>query len=42
MAVITDATQCKKFSQAYCELEIYALIHLSIQELAMFVYRRVL
>ena len=40
--VTADAPQCKSFSQAYCELETYALVHLSIQEAAMFVRRRVL
>ena len=38
----SDATQCKSFSQAYYELETYALIHLSFQEAAAFVRRRVL
>ena len=32
----------KNISQAYCESETYALIHLSIQEAAMFVHCRVL
>ena len=32
----------KKISQAYCESETYALIHLSIQEAAMFVHCTVL
>ena len=36
-----DVTQCKSFSQAYCEPETYALVHLSIQEAAVFVHRRV-
>ena len=35
-------TLMQKFLQAYCELETYALIHLSIQEAIMFVHRRVL
>ena len=38
----TDATQCKSFSQAYCESEVYALVHLSIQEVVVFVHRKVL
>ena len=42
MVITTDAPQRKSFSQAYCEPEIYALIHLSLQEAAVFVYRRVL
>ena len=29
----------KSFSQAYCEPEIYALIHLSIQEAVVFAYK---
>ena len=41
-AITVDATQCKSFSQAYCELETYALVHLSIQEAAVFVHYRVL
>ena len=41
-AITVDATQYKSFSQAYCEPETYALVHLSIQEAAMFVHRRVL
>ena len=41
-AITVDATQCKSFSQAFCELETYALVHLSIQETAMFAHRRVL
>ena len=41
-AVTADATQYKSFSQAYCEPETYALVHLSIQEAAAFVRRRVL
>ena len=36
------ATLCKSFSQAYCEPETYALVHLSLQEAAVFVHRRVL
>ena len=41
-AITANATQCKSFSQAYCELETYALVHLSIQEAAVFVHYRVL
>ena len=41
-AITADLTQCKSFSQAYCEPETYALVHLSIQEAAMFVHRRIL
>ena len=41
-AVTTDAPQCKSFSQAYYESETYALVHLSLEEVAMFVHRRVL
>ena len=41
-AVTADAPQRKSFSQAYYELETYALIHLSIQEAVVFVQRRVL
>ena len=41
-AVTADAPQCKSFSQAYCEPETYALVHLSFQEAATFVRRRVL
>ena len=37
-----NATQCKSISQAYCEQKTYVLVHLSIQEAAMFVHRRVL
>ena len=40
-AVIAYTTQCKSFLQAYCEPEIYALIHISIQEAAMFVHREI-
>ena len=40
-AVTTDATQCKSFSQAYCEPKTYALVHLSLEESAVFVYHRV-
>ena len=40
--VTADATQCKRFSQAYCELETYALVHLFIQETAVFVHHRVI
>ena len=36
-----NATQCKSFSQAYCELETYALVHFSLQKVAVFVYCRV-
>ena len=32
----------KSFSQAYCKSETYALIHLSIQEAAVFVHHKVL
>ena len=32
----------KVFLQAYCEPETYALVHISIQEAAVFVYHRVL
>ena len=39
-AVTANATQWKSFSQAYCEPETYALVHLSIQEAAVFVHRR--
>ena len=39
--VTADASQCKSFSQAYCEPEKYALAHLSLQEAAVFVHRRV-
>ena len=42
MVVTVDATQCKSFSQAYCEPETYALVHHSIQESAVFVHRKVL
>ena len=41
-AVTANATQCKSFSQAYCELETYALVHLSLQEVVVFVHCRVL
>ena len=41
-AVTADIPQCKSFSQAYCELKTYALIHLSLQEVVVFVHRRVL
>ena len=41
-AITVDATQCKNFSQAFCEPETYALVHLSIQEAVMFVHHRVL
>ena len=41
-AVIGDVPQCKSFSQAYYEPETYALIHLSFQEVVVFVHRRVL
>ena len=37
-----DTTQCKSFSQVYCKLETYAIVHFSIQEAAVFVCRRVL
>ena len=32
----------KKISQAYCEPETYALVHLSIQEVVVFLHRKVL
>ena len=41
-AIIADAPQWKKISQVYCEPETYALVHLSIQEVAVFVHRRIL
>ena len=41
MVITTDAPQRKSFSQAYCEPEKYALAHLSLQEAAVFVHRRV-
>ena len=37
-----DGPQCKSFSQAYGESKTYALVQLSLQEAAVFVYRRVL
>ena len=37
-----DAPQCKSFSQAYCKLETYALVHLSLEEVVVFVHYRVL
>ena len=37
-----DASECKSFSQAYCELETYALVYLSLQKAAMFVHHKVL
>ena len=40
--VTVDAPQCKSFSQAYYELETYALVHLFIQETTVFVHFRVL
>ena len=40
--ITANATQCKSFSQAYCEPETYVLVRLSIQEAALFVHRRVL
>ena len=40
--VAADATKFKGFSQAYCEPETYALVHLSIQEATVSVHRRVL
>ena len=42
MAIIADASQCKRFSQAYCESKTYALVNFPIQEAAVFVHRRVL
>ena len=43
LRVITvDTTQCKSFSQAYYELETYALVHFSIQEAVVFIHHRVL
>ena len=41
-AVTADAPQCKSFSQAYCKLETYALVHLSLEEVTVFVHCRVL
>ena len=41
-AITADSTKCKSFLQAYCELEAYALVHLSIQEAVVFVHCRVL
>ena len=40
-AVTADAHQCKSSSQAYYELETYAIVHLSIQEADVFVHHRV-
>ena len=42
MALTADATQCKSFSRAYCESKTYALVHLSIQEVDVFVHHRIL
>ena len=36
-AVTADATQCKSSSQAYCESETYALVHLSLEGTIVFV-----
>ena len=41
-AVTGDAPQCKIFSRAYFESRIYALVHLSLGEAAVFVHYRVL
>ena len=40
--VTDDATQCKSFSQANCKPETYALVHLSIQKVVVYVHRKVL
>ena len=37
-----SATWYKGFSLAYCEPKTHALVHLSFQEVAMFVHHRVL
>ena len=42
MVITTDAPQRKSLSQAYCESETYALVHLSLQEAVVFVHHRVL
>ena len=41
-AITADAVQCKSFSQTYCELKTYTLVHLSLEKGAVFVHRRVL
>ena len=41
-AVTADAYQCKSSSQAYYEQETYVLVHLSLEEVTVFVHRRVL